>query len=246
MKMGELKMDRKIGTRTLLVFVGFVVGLLVFPGFSASGPSSGADLVFLSSKIDPAAASPGGNLDFNVLTQNWGLVRAENVTLTIVLPDDLILKDSSMKNQNIGPLCSFCNVETKYSMKVSERAISGDYSIKVIASWESGSREKEFIVSVQGTPRLAVTKVVYSPEEIEPGKSVAVTMTIKNIGSAAALNGAVAVTLPVLTGDVKSRFSVIGSGTELAVGTLGVGESTVVSLSLAVTRTSRRAFTTSR
>jgi uncharacterized repeat protein (TIGR01451 family) len=218
-----------IAAIVLLVFAQLLAGAV-----AVSGPSGGADIIFLSSKIDPVAASPGGSLDFNVVAQNWGLAPAQNVTMRIVLPDDLTLKDASMTAQNIGPLCSFCNVETKYSMKVSDRAISGDYTIKVIADWGTGTRDKDFTVSVVGTPKLVVTNVNYVPAEIEPGKTVTVTMSVKNIGSNAALNGAVGISLPVLTGDTKSRFSVIGSGTEIPVGTLGVGESATISFILAV------------
>ncbi len=52
-------------------------------------------------------------------------------------------------------------------------------------------------------------------------------MIVKNIGSA------LAITLPTLTGDTKSRFAVLGSGTEIPVVTLGVGESKTISFVLA-------------
>ncbi|MFH0961390.1 MAG: COG1361 S-layer family protein [archaeon] len=214
---------RKIAGLLFAFFAVFVCGL-VAGGLAAAPPSSNPDIIFISSRIDPAAVTPGGNLNFNVITQNWATTPASEVIVKIILPDDFVLKNTDMAVQNVGPICAICNFETKYSIKVDEKAISGDYLIKVVAEWSGGSREKEFTVSVQGSPKVVVTFVSYAPEEIEPGKTATVTMVVKNIGSAPALNGAAKLTIPVLTGDTKGRFSVIGSGTEFPIGSLGVGE----------------------
>jgi hypothetical protein len=216
-----------------LLAVALILCVLV-GGRAAGTPSSGADLIFLTSDISPVPATPGGDLLLNIITQNWGLASAKNVVVSIQLPDDLSLQDPALRSQEVGPLCSFCNVETEYSMKVSERAITGEYKVKILATWDGGSRDKDFFLSVRGTPKLAITNVNYDPAEIEPGKTTTITMSVKDIGSAAALNGALAVTLPVLTGDAKSGFSIIGAGTEIPVGTLGVGDSATVSFKLAV------------
>ncbi len=135
-----------------MVAASLALLFLLSPSFPASGPSSGADVIFVTNKIDPVAASPSRDLNFNVVAQNWGLTSVQNLTMAIVLPDDLVLKDSSMERQSVGPLCSFCNVETKYLMKVGEWVMSGDYTIKVVASWETGSRDREFTVSVSQGP----------------------------------------------------------------------------------------------
>ncbi len=213
-----------------IVAVVLVLGTV---GFSLSSPSGTPDIIFLSSRIDPASATPGGNLEFNVITQNWATIPADNAVLRITLPDDLILKDSEMKEISVGKVCSLCNFETKYSLKVSEKAVSGEYRIKILLSWDGGSRERDFVVSVSGTPKVVITNISYSPEKVEPGESTAVTLTVKNIGGAPALNGALGLTIPTLTGDTKQRFSIIGSGTELAIGTLSVGESKTIVFELA-------------
>lgn len=216
-----------------LVVVFALVLVLGTAGFSLSSPSGTPDIIFLSSRIDPASAIPGGNLEFNIITQNWATIPADNAVLRITLPDDLVLKDSGLKEISVGKICSLCNFETKYSLKVSEKAVSGEYKIKVSLSWDGGSREKDFTVSVSGNPKVVVTDVSYSPEKVEPGKSTIVTLILKNIGGAPALNGALGLAIPTLAGDTKQRFSVIGSGTELAIGTLSVGESKTVRFELA-------------
>ncbi len=196
-----------------------ILACLMLPPM-ALGVLEGANLGIALAGQSPVPVEPGGNVELDVYIENNGLGVAEGVIIEIrpEHPFTLVLGDMRREFAKIG---SGSSVKSSYTLHVDDSVTTNTYEVEFYVysnKTPMGTMKKGLPVSVRGSPKLILTDVRVSPDDIEPGSTVDINAKIKNVGTGGAgymelsLNSSSSYLVPVL------------SGGSVYIGKLGPGE----------------------
>jgi hypothetical protein len=199
-----------------------IIGLLIL----SVAPSANAQTVVTENlhvvltKQNPYPVEPGQVVSIEVSLQNSGYGEAQNIVLEINPKSPFTLLPGEEKTKTFSRVPALDHVTASYKLYVDNSAVSDNYEME-FTSYRSGSDVKitnKVTVQVQGKPKLVLEKVETDPFDIEPGNTVKITATIKNVGTGstssmeAAFVSNTTLLVPVLSGGLYY------------VGTLNAGE----------------------
>ncbi len=158
---------------------------------------------------NPYPAEPGSNVNVEVEISNTGNAQANNIVVEILTKSPFSLLQGQESKQTINSIGPQSSVMKTYDLFVNTDAISSIYSLEFkiySVSDPSTYSTKTVSLSVQGSPKMVIESVGTSPKDIEPGGSVTLDFSIKNIGSGtarqmqASLNATSSYLVPILSG----------------------------------------------
>lgn len=208
-----------------IIFI-FLLSTLV----SATTYTHSVNLQIQILKYDPYPAAPGQYLHVYFNVENSGLEDAEKVTFELVPEFPFFLDESENVTRYFGKIDAIDNVNFDYKLRVSPNAVEGWNEIKL--RYTIGGDiwiEKTFDIYIQ-TPDsiISIENVRTVPDEIEPGKSGELRLTLKNLADSDLRN-------IVVTLDLSSLpFSPISGTNEKVIKMLKSGESTNIIFDLVV------------
>jgi hypothetical protein len=180
--------------------------LLAHGAFSATAITGNLQVVL--TKQNPYPVEPGQVVDIEVSLQNSGYASADNVMLEINSKSPFTLLPGQEKIKTFSRVAAFDHVTATYKLYVDKDAISDNYELE-FKYYNAGSDTQitnKVILQVQGKPKLVLDNIVTDPQDIEPGDTVTITASIKNVGtgSASSMEAALASNttfiVPVLSG----------------------------------------------
>jgi hypothetical protein len=220
-----MKMKKEIIIVMLILLSSLVSGIVV--------PRGDAVKVYLISQ-NPDPIEPGGYVELRFKIENIGADYAKNLIFEIMPEYPFSLDKSISPEKKLGDMYMQQVDEESfvlyYKMRVDKDAIDGNNPIKVKYSTDDGLTwtRSQFDVRIQTTNLIVgINKVAVEPEEISPGKTASITITLEN--NAESLLRNVNVKLGIVTQTVTSTsvttteipLTPKGSANEKSVGNIG-------------------------
>jgi len=171
-------------SKSLLVFV--VLSLLVV--FSNGAFALTEDMSIVLTTQSPYPVEPGQVVSIEVSLQNNGYGEAQNIILEIMPKSPFTLLPGEEKIKTFSRIPARDHVTASYKLYVDKNAISNNYEIE-FSSYQTGSdvqKTDKILVQVQGRPKFVVERIETYPANIEPGDTVTLNATIKNVGTGSA------------------------------------------------------------
>lgn len=181
---------------------------LVLAALANGAHAASEDLDVVLTSQNPYPVEPDSVVEIEVSVQNTGYKDAQNLIFEINPQEPFTLLPGQEATKTFSRITAQDHVTASYRIYVDKNAISDSYELEFLYydSGEEVKRSKKVTVDVQGTPKLVLEGIETSPEEMEPGDSVAITAKIKNVGTGsasfmeAALISNTTYILPVLSG----------------------------------------------
>ncbi len=187
------------------------------------------------SRYEPLPAQPGQYVTVYIQLENNANDDAPNAYLEIVESFPFTIINEENSKAEIGILKSQQSYVADFKLRVDSNAVVGINKLKIKYTLDKDSnqwREKELSIEVKPSEaKLAVNKVELIPEEIFPGESGTLTLTVKN--SASIVFRDLAVKLD-LSSDENIPLIPLNSVSEKQVGILKPGELTQINFPISV------------
>ena len=189
-----------------IISVSFAVLFLL--AVSTGAHAITEDLEVVLTKQNPYPVEPDQVVDIEVALQNTGYGEAENIILEIITESPFTLLLGQEAEKTFSRIPANDQVTASYKLHVDKNAISDNYELE-FKYYQRGvgvQKTNKITVQVQGKPKLILEKIETIPEEMEPGDSVTMTASIKNMGTGsasfmeAALVSNTTYILPILSG----------------------------------------------
>ncbi|MFH1133415.1 MAG: COG1361 S-layer family protein [Nanoarchaeota archaeon] len=219
--------------------------LLAAPALAATLPGVDITATFLNQDPDPVG--PNRYVDLRWRIENLGSDAAPNIDVEILpqYPFSLEPGESGVKaiGTMLGRQMGDLGVVVKYRLYVDSNAVPGTDTIKLRYRTNGGNWEEfpEFAVSVESQESiLAIDQVEMTPQSVEPGQTVQVSIKVRNIADALLRNIKVNLDIKALLQTATSityeelPFTPVDSTNEKVVKSLKAGEQTAVVFSLMV------------
>lgn len=218
-----------------------LLGILLFSSL-AFAQYSGSRVQVENFSYTPAPALPGASVDVFVTVKNVSSLKSSNTTVELDLSNEsqsstfpFIVPEGENLVKNIGSLEPNQIGLAKFSIAVDPNAANGNYTVHVITSGgEAVGRKEAFSISILS--RNPKVEIIESPTiTARPGETVSVPITLKNTGSASAINVLVGVeedrTVTSTGVVVERQIKPVGTNFEY-IERLDAGEVRTISLSL--------------
>ncbi|MEK6823216.1 MAG: hypothetical protein AABY13_05280, partial [Nanoarchaeota archaeon] len=221
----------------MMLFAAQTVAAVYEQESAASGfTSSYGDVYVTQLRYDPYPASPGTYIDVWYKVENRGDVALDNVAFILQPESPFSLDVDEDATHVIGTLTPREAVVVKFKVRISEDALQGDQSLTY--TWRSALYQDNpsfaSTISIRSTDALLVVSSVRAdPEQIAPGASSTVTLSLTNVGDA--FIRYVTVRMGLFKDDAGETlpFSPVGSGTSASIVNIAPGESQSLSFTLA-------------
>lgn len=180
-------------------------------------------------KYEPSPAEPGGYVDIWVSVENTKTSDiAEDVSCSFQDSYPFSLDSSETALKNIGQIKPGYNAVIKYKMRVDENAVLGNNTVKVSCS-SKGYADVLLEEEVYVKPHDAVLSISSVSENyVEPGKSIIVTIKLKNDAEVTIKD----ISLKLDLEDEDTPFAPVGSTSEKRVNPLFAMEETEVNFNI--------------
>lgn len=209
----------------------FVSVLLLVPVMGAAGTITNNAIAIKATLVsqDPVSAEPGGYVTLLFKFENWGTIKAENVTVELLSQYPFSLDSGASAVQELGTIGSLSTDDkayfVKYKVRVDKDAINGDNEIGVRCAYGNSafamSSVQKFNVTVSN-PKTDFDVIV------QDSSSGTTSLAIANVGSNTAYS--VVVNVPE-----QSGYRVSGASATV-LGNLDASDYTLVSFQITPTQ----------
>lgn len=198
-----------------------------------------APVLGITKTNDKAVGAPGDLVNYTITWSVDGNSKATNVTITDVIPVELIVDTATISNGgtynpatrtitwNLGTQVPHADGKVTYSTHIVNPLATGTQIVNVtkITSHETDPKfwEAQSTTTVKSAPVLTIDKTV-TPTETTAGQQVTYTVVIKNVGNDTAVNVKMTDLLPA--GFTFVEFG--GSSHTFSLGNLAAGAQTTV------------------
>jgi len=174
-------------------------------------------IVFQSLRYNPYPVTPGDYFEIWFRVINNGNSDLSNVKFSITETFPFSVYPGESKEQTFSSLAKGAEVNFKFKIKVDDKAVEKDESLKVLVN--DGQTSREFPITIRSrSPTLSIISVSTQPERIQQGEKSKIIIKLKNDASTIMRNINAKL-------DISSTiFSPVYSVTEKNIRTLSPGE----------------------
>ena len=178
-------------------------------------------LVFQSLRYNPYPVTPGDYFEIWFRVINNGNSDLNNVKFSIEETFPFSFYPGESKEQTFSSIAKGAEINFKFKIKVDEKAIERDESLKVLVN--DGQISREFPITIRSrSPTLSIISVSTEPERIQQGEKSKIIIRLKNDASTIMRNINAKL-------DISSTiFSPVYSVTEKNIRTLSPGEESIL------------------
>src|SRR3989344_253003 len=178
-------------------------------------------IVFQSLRYNPYPVTPGDYFEIWFRVINNGNSDLSNVKFSITETFPFSVYPGESKEQTFSSLAKGAEVNFKFKIKVDDKAVEKDESLKVLVN--DGQTSREFPITIRSrSPTLSIISVSTQPERIQQGEKSKIIIKLKNDASTLMRN--INAKLDIFS----TIFSPVYSITEKNIRTLSPGEEEIL------------------